>query len=488
MRLLHLYDKKRTLLRVRLLTAVAVVYFCFGLGSAAGLYNAAQILKAAESAHAALAAAPAGLTTNTARPPALETAANAYQRAKTVVIVTLSLGMALIVLFALHLTFTITRPFGSMVVMMNRLADGDLTVAREVSGGGVGEIAEAGGKLSVLAQHLNDNIRLTSQAAEAVYAGAQELNAATEQLSSASQENASSLEETAASMEEMASTVRQNADNARQVDSLATESRTVAEQGVARALEIKKSMDLINESSAKIADTIGVIDELAFQTNLLALNAAVEAARAGEHGRGFAVVAAEVRSLAQRSAAAAKEIKTIIRDSVDRIGEGTRLVDMSGSTLEEVVAKAKQVAELISEISTASGEQVSGIDQVSRAITQMDAGTQSNAAQVEELTGTSHSLALQAEHLRALVARFKVDWGNDGAPGARLGEGPKSFASSDTTRRPAPSQAVVTQLPVASSANERGAADRRDDGKVYKLRGSKASAASGSKDSDWTEF
>ncbi len=490
MKLLHIYDQKRTLLRVRLLAAVTIVYVCFGLGSAAGLYNAAQILKAAETADAALARAPDGANANGTRQQALEVAATAYRRAKTAVVVTLALGAVLIALFAVHLTVTITKPFGKLVMMMNRLAEGDLTVAREVSGG-AGEIAQAAGRLSELAMHLNDSIRQAARAAEAVYTGAQELNAATEQLSSSAQENASSLEETAASMEEMASTVRQNAENAKQVNNLASESRTVAEQGVARALEIKRSMDLINDSSAKIADTIGVIDELAFQTNLLALNAAVEAARAGEHGRGFAVVAAEVRSLAQRSAAAAKEIKTIIRDSVDRIGEGTRLVDLSGSTLEGVVAKAKQVAELIAEISTASDEQVSGIEQVSRAITQMDASTQSTAAQVEELTGTCQSLAQQAEHLRALVARFKVDWGTEQMPGTRPSERqatPPVPVSLETARRPAANQAVVTPLPPAAAPHQRASVERRDDGKVYKLPGNRATAAAGSKDNDWTEF
>ncbi len=490
MKLLQLYDKRRTLLRTRLLAAMAIVYFSFGLGSVAGLYNAAQILVAAENAHTILASVPDKQHSDNARQQAFESADQAYQRTKISVIGTLVLGVTLIVLFSVHLKHTITKPFGNLVVMMKRLADGDLTVAREV-GAGAGEVGESGGRLIMLASHLNDTVRQAASAAEVVYSGAQELNAATEQLSSSAQENASSLEETAASMEEMTSTVRQNAENAKHVNDLAAESRTAAEEGVAMASSLKRSMDLINDSSKKIADIIGVINEIAFQTNLLALNAAVEAARAGEHGRGFAVVASEVRNLAQRSAAAAKEIKAIIHDSVDRIGDGTHIVSISGAKLEGVVAKAKQVAELVSEISAASDEQVSGIEQVNRAMTQMDSVTQSNAAQVEELTGTSQSLSSQAEHLRELVARFKVDLGEN-APVAEVGSSTdkhRKVSHSDAgTNRPVPSQAAVMPIAATGAARQRAASERNDDVKVFKLRSNKASGASGSKDTEWTEF
>jgi methyl-accepting chemotaxis protein/PAS domain-containing protein len=255
-------------------------------------------------------------------------------------------------------------------------------------------------------QRMSELIRNVLQISDAVAVGAQELTAAAEQLSASAQEQASSLEETAASMEEMTSTVKHNADNAMQADRLAEESTGAAGESVTAASSIKRSMDLIESSSRKIGDIIGVIDEIAFQTNLLALNAAVEAARAGEHGRGFAVVASEVRSLAQRSAQAAKEIKALIHDSEDRVGDGMHLVSVSGSKLEGIADKVKKVAELIAEISAASQEQASGIEQVNRAIMQMDTVTQSNAAQVEELSSTAQSLGTQADHLRDLAAQY----------------------------------------------------------------------------------
>jgi len=194
-----------------------------------------------------------------------------------------------------------------------------------------------------------------------------------------------------------------------QADNFAGDSRESADENVVMASSIKRSMDLITNSSKKIGDIIGVIDEIAFQTNLLALNAAVEAARAGEHGRGFAVVASEVRNLAQRSATAAKEIKELIQDSLDKVGDGAHLVSISGSKLEGIVTKVKQVADLISEISASSQEQASGIEQVNRAIVQMDSVTQSNAAQVEELSSTSQSLSDQSQYMKELVSHFKLN-------------------------------------------------------------------------------
>jgi len=246
------------------------------------------------------------------------------------------------------------------------------------------------------------------QIAGTVSTASQQLAAAATQLSAGSQESASSLEETASSLEEITSTVRQNADNSEQANQLATSASAIADRGQDMATNAVKAMNEINASSRKIADIITTIDEIAFQTNLLALNAAVEAARAGDQGRGFAVVAGEVRNLAQRSATAAKEIKVLIEDSVDKISSGSQLVTKSGETLSEIVVSVKRVTDIIAEISAASREQSSGLEQVNKAMTNLDQVTQTNASQTEELSGTAVSMADQAEQLEAVVDRFKL--------------------------------------------------------------------------------
>ena len=227
-------------------------------------------------------------------------------------------------------------------------------------------------------------------------------------LSSRTEQQASALEETASSMEELTGTVKQNADNARQANGLAVLASEVAVKGGAVVSQVVGTMSSINDSAKKIVDIIGVIDGIAFQTNILALNAAVEAARAGEQGRGFAVVASEVRSLAQRSAAAAKEIKTLIDDSVEKVGTGSKLVEQAGATMDEVVASVKRVTDIVGEISAASQEQSTGIEQVNQAITQMDDVTQQNAALVEEAAAASQSLQDQAANLAHVVSVFKL--------------------------------------------------------------------------------
>jgi methyl-accepting chemotaxis protein len=236
-----------------------------------------------------------------------------------------------------------------------------------------------------------------------------EIAAGNQDLSERSERQAGTLEETASSMEELTGTVRQNADNARQANTLAESASTVAQRGGAVVAQVVQTMASINDSSKQIAEIISVIDGIAFQTNILALNAAVEAARAGEQGRGFAVVAGEVRSLAQRSAAAAKEIKTLISDSVAKVDDGAKLVDEAGSTMEEIVTSVRRVTDIMAEISHASQEQSAGIEQVNRAIGQMDEATQQNAALVEQAGAAASALQDEAATLARLVSIFKLD-------------------------------------------------------------------------------
>ena len=271
-------------------------------------------------------------------------------------------------------------------------------------------------------------------------------------LSSRTEEQASSLEQTASSMEELTSTVKQNADNARQANALAVSASEVAIKGGAVVSQVVDTMGAINTSAKKIVDIIGVIDGIAFQTNILALNAAVEAARAGEQGRGFAVVAAEVRNLAQRSAAAAKEIKTLIGDSVEKVDTGSRLVDQAGHTMEEIVSSVKRVTDIMGEIMAASQEQTAGIEQINQAIAQMDEVTQQNAALVEQAAAAAQSLQEQAGSLSQVVSVFQISGGSSVAPAAahtdarvaHIAPRGKPLAVRNTLARPA-GQAVATR-------------------------------------------
>ncbi|MBI3283976.1 MAG: cache domain-containing protein [Burkholderiales bacterium] len=244
---------------------------------------------------------------------------------------------------------------------------------------------------------------------DAMTTASKEIASGNMDLSARTEAQAGSLEETASSMEELTGTVRQNADNARQANQLAASASAIALKGGAVVSEVVQTMGLINSSSQKIVDIIGVIDGIAFQTNILALNAAVEAARAGEQGRGFAVVASEVRNLAQRSASAAKEIKTLINDSVENVQHGSRLVDQAGSTMNEVVTSVRQVTDIMSEISAATNEQTAGIEQVNIAIVEMDSVTQQNAALVEQAAAAAASMQEQAAQLMDLVSVFQID-------------------------------------------------------------------------------
>ncbi|VTR97043.1 chemotaxis partial : Globin-coupled methyl-accepting chemotaxis protein (Modular protein) OS=Candidatus Nitrospira defluvii GN=cheM PE=3 SV=1: 4HB_MCP_1: HAMP: PAS_9: MCPsignal [Gemmata massiliana] len=302
----------------------------------------------------------------------------------------------------------------TIMTSVSALAAGDFTQeAPDLGDDQVGQMGAALNKAVVSVRTALEGVReVSEQLADA----SGQLSAASDEISTGAQEQASSLEETASTLEEITATVRQNSDSAQQARQLASSSKDIAEKGGRVVGNAVEAMSEINQSSKKIADIITTIDEIAFQTNLLALNAAVEAARAGEQGRGFAVVASEVRNLAQRSATAAKEIKSLIEDSVKKVEAGTELVNQSGSTLGEIVTSVKRVTDLITEIAAAGKEQSTGIEQVNKAVTQMDSVTQKNASQTEEMSATAQTLTDQASQLRDLVARFKLSESGRVAP------------------------------------------------------------------------
>ena len=330
-----------------------------------------------------------------------------YTSTRNISIASILIGLVLAAWIGFVLIRAIVRPLNEAVKVSNAVASGDLTSKIEVTS------QDETGKLMQALKDMNENLVTlvgdVRSSADTITTGAGEIASGNSDLSQRTEEQAASLEETAASMEQLAATVKQNAENAKQANQLAKGASDIALKGGAVVGQVVGTMSSINESSRKIVDIISVIDGIAFQTNILALNAAVEAARAGEQGRGFAVVAAEVRNLAQRSAAAAKEIKTLIGDSVDKVEGGTKLVDEAGKTMEEIVTAVKRVTDIMSEISAASSEQSAGVEQVNQAVTQMDEVTQQNAALVEEAAAAAESLEEEAQHLAQSVSVFKLD-------------------------------------------------------------------------------
>ena len=325
---------------------------------------------------------------------------------RSLLILLAALVLAFGAVFAWLLTTGITQPLHKAVDAARRVASGDLT--SQIETGAKDETGQLLQALSDMNQSLLNIVLEVRTGTDSLAISSSEIAAGNQDLSSRTEEQAASLEETASSMEQLTSTVKQNADNARQANQLADAAAAVAVKGGSVVSEVVGTMESINESSRKIVDIISVIDGIAFQTNILALNAAVEAARAGEQGRGFAVVASEVRNLAQRSAAAAKEIKGLIGDSVDKVNQGSKLVGEAGSTMDEIVASVQRVTDIISEISAASAEQSTGIDEVYKAIGQMDQVTQQNAALVEEAAAAADSMQQQSQSLAQVVSVFNV--------------------------------------------------------------------------------
>ena len=340
---------------------------------------------------------------------AAEQAAAVYSAAMQVTLALLGAALLFGVLFAYGITRKLLSQLGgeprAAAEIALAVAGGDLTTRIQLKPGDTDSLMA---QLDEMQRGLVGTVTSVRRGSESVATASKQIAAGNANLSQRTEEQASSLEETASSMEELTSTVKQNTENAKQANQLAAGASEVAVKGGQVVSQVVQTMSSINDSSKKIADIIGVIDGIAFQTNILALNAAVEAARAGEQGRGFAVVATEVRNLAQRSAAAAKEIKELISDSVTKVDNGTKLVDQAGKTMDEIVQAVKRVTDVMAEIAAASQEQSSGIEQVNQAITQMDEATQQNAALVEEAAAATESMEEQAQHLTQAVAVFQL--------------------------------------------------------------------------------
>jgi methyl-accepting chemotaxis protein len=387
---------------------------------------------------------------------------------KTLMLVGATSMLCILLLLGVWITRSILMQMGGepayVAEVVKRVADGDLTVQVETKANDTSSMLYG---IKDMVNKLTGIVTEVRGTTDSITVASQQIAQGNADLSQRTEEQASSLEETASSMEELTTTVRQNTENARQANQLATNASDIAVKGGQVVGDVVHTMASISESSRKIVDIISVIDGIAFQTNILALNAAVEAARAGEQGRGFAVVAGEVRNLAQRSAAAAKEIKTLIDDSVNKVDAGTKQVDQAGATMSEIVQAVKRVTDIMAEIAAASNEQSAGIEQVNQAVMQMDEVTQQNAALVEEAAAAAEALQEQSEVLMAAVSTFKLEAGKAMA---------RAVAATPAVKKPAaaPAPAIAyhhTRAPAAPEASKRKIANARDE-----------------KTGDWKEF
>jgi len=386
---------------------------------------------------------------------ARENAVATYAKVRTIVAVIAGIAVLLGIVTAALISRSILRQLGgepsAAQEMAAQIAEGNLTVSVRVA---PGDRTSLMASLEAMREKLTSIVSGIKTSAESISVAAGEIAQGNQDLSQRTEEQAASLQETAASMEELTSTVRNNTDNARQGSTLASAASATAASGGEVVQQVVATMQDISSSSTKVTEIISVIEGIAFQTNILALNAAVEAARAGEDGRGFAVVAGEVRTLAQRSATAAKEIKDLIEASVSHVTNGSQLVENAGQTMGEVVRSVKQVTDIMGEIASASSEQTKGIEQVNVAVTQMDEVTQQNAALVEQATAAAQAMSDQAESLRAAVSIFRVDAAQQAVQSTAHSVRTKPARAIATSKKPAPSHSkpvtTFTKAAVAS--------------------------------------
>ncbi|WP_084267937.1 methyl-accepting chemotaxis protein [Azohydromonas lata] len=402
--------------------------------------------------------------------------------ARTLMLCGSAVALLLGVLAAVVISRSITQPLSSAVKAAEAVADGDLTY--RIDARGKDETAQLLQALSRMNGRLADLVRQVRSGSDAIATGSREVAMGSTDLSQRTEKQAANLEETAASMEQLSATVKHNADTAHQASQMAAAASDAARQGGNAVEAVVATMQDISASSRRIEDITGVIDGIAFQTNILALNAAVEAARAGEQGRGFAVVAGEVRTLAQRSAEAAKEIKGLIADSVGKVQTGSQQVGDAGSVMQDLVRQVQRVSDLLGEISSASVEQTSGIDQVSQAVSQLDEVTQQNAALVEESTAAADSLSQQASRLAELVRTFRLD---HEVPAYAAAPAPMaSAASAPVERRPSPT--LTAQAPQPRRSAPKAGSGSRAAIAPPPMAAAPAPASHGGDDGEWTSF